>query len=447
MLYATDCCPHHGPAYSSLSEGTELLDAFKQAMRWLHTTGSFSSKDLTKPAVKRLINAIYTPLKEAVNSGLQSLKTGVSEALIKRLQTDVYVFSGMKTYVQLKEAANALYMPKADGSGQVIKPYAQYEADTLKLHQQYNVRHLATEYQYAVTTAQNAARWQRYEAGKERYHLRYLTDNGPNVRPSHRALEGTTLPVDDPFWNQYAPKNGWNCHCYLVQVRIGEYPVSDSAKAQALGEVATTELDKKGGNAAAMFRYNPGKQQVIFPPKHPYAKATPEGVKEDLKALAATNNKTWLQDYKRQIYNRPLSEQYTEIYKSEGGGKVLKHLLVDENANDYEDVLGVARAFANESNDVEILPIIHQKENEARAKLFPDYKSGVHSADLRVKNSYWEVEKTDGTTKRNVRDRIKDGLVQAENVYLIMGSEEHLELAKSLLKDAAAYRVEIRKPA
>ena len=48
---------------------------------------------------------------------------------------------------------------------------------------------------------------------------------------------------------------------------------SDSDDACKAGEKATTHIDKNGSNKAAIFRFNPGKQEKIFPPKHPYYKA------------------------------------------------------------------------------------------------------------------------------------------------------------------------------
>ena len=41
-------------------------------------------------------------------------------------------------------------------------------------------------------------------------------------------------------------------------------------QACAAGERATTQIGKNGENKAAMFRFNPGKTEKIFPPKHPY---------------------------------------------------------------------------------------------------------------------------------------------------------------------------------
>jgi hypothetical protein len=217
-------------------------------------------------------------------------------------------------------------------------------------------------------------------------------------------------------------------------VHKDDAPVSDSNTAQELGEKATTQITKDGSNALAMFRYNPGKQGVIFPPKHPYSKATPEGVKKDLEALAAKGSKEWVRDYKREIYQRPLSEQYTEIHRADGGGTVSRHLLVNEQASDYNDVLNVAKAFANEGKDVQMLPIIHQKDTEARKKLFPNYKSKLHSPDLKVNEAYWEVEKTNGDTRRAVSHRIFHGFEQADNVVLILDDKTQMPFAEKLLQ-------------
>lgn len=49
-----------------------------------------------------------------------------------------------------------------------------------------------------------------------------------------------------------------------MQVRQGKYPRSDSAAAMAAGANCTAPPKKQ------IFRFNPGKQEKIFPPKHPY---------------------------------------------------------------------------------------------------------------------------------------------------------------------------------
>lgn len=44
----------------------------------------------------------------------------------------------------------------------------------------------------------------------------YVTVGDNRVRDEHAALDGTTRPKDDPFWNSWWPPNGWNCRCQLI---------------------------------------------------------------------------------------------------------------------------------------------------------------------------------------------------------------------------------------
>jgi len=84
------------------------------------------------------------------------------------------------------------------------------------------------------------------------------------VRPEHAALNGVTLPPSDEFWESYYPPNGWRCRCTVVQVRKKKHPATPHDEAMALGEAAL-ERDTKG-----MFRFNPGKQERVFPAYNAY---------------------------------------------------------------------------------------------------------------------------------------------------------------------------------
>lgn len=216
-------------------------------------------------------------LASALDAGIQDNRP--SEVMVNALRNDVFVFSGLKTHATLKEASELLLT--ADNK---IKPYSQFEADVLSIHQAYNVQYLEPEYIFATSSAEMAAKWADLEKGSDRYNLQYRTAQDDRVRKWHAALADTTLPDTDPFWNNYYPPNGWRCRCTVVQVRIGKYPESDSQKAIAAGEKATTRIDKKGNNADEIFRFNPGKQKVIFPPHHPYRKVQ-DGVAKIIKDL------------------------------------------------------------------------------------------------------------------------------------------------------------------
>lgn len=47
---------------------------------------------------------------------------------------------------------------------------------------------------------------------------KYVTAGDDRVRPSHEALDGVTLPKDNPFWDQFWPPNGWNCRCQVIPI-------------------------------------------------------------------------------------------------------------------------------------------------------------------------------------------------------------------------------------
>lgn len=265
-IYFDGCCTSE---HETLEIGDGFNDdlnavkkAFEEATVFIHGKKGFNAKMLSEKPVRNLINEINGVLQKAVKKGIGY---EVPEVMKQHLQKDVFLFSGMKTYAEMKEASGMLMDEKGG-----IKPLQKFNEDVKKVHTDYNENYLRAERNFAVGSAQNASKWGKYEAEKERYDLKYMTDNGPNVRDSHRALEGTVLPVDDPFWNEYMPKNGWNCHCFVLQVRKGEYPVSDSEEAIKNGEAATTQIGKDGKNKAEMFRFNPGKEMKVFPPGHPY---------------------------------------------------------------------------------------------------------------------------------------------------------------------------------
>lgn len=223
--------------------------------------------------VVELQNETVRCLNDALDFGLE--KSDMPEEMSEKLRNDVFVFSGCKTYHELKEASQMLL----DERGQ-IKPLHRFVSDVKELHPKYNERYLEAEYDFAVTSAQSAAQWVEFKEDGDDYDLQYRTAGDPQVRPEHAALEGVTLPPSDSFWNMYMPPNGWHCRCTVEQVRIGKYERSDHGEAVQAGNQATTSTDAQGRNRSEMFRFNPGSQGVVFPPTHPYYSNVPDEVKK-----------------------------------------------------------------------------------------------------------------------------------------------------------------------
>lgn len=121
---------------------------------------------------------------------------------------------------------------------------------------------------------------QSYSAGREAQmadpELRKLRPYGlyrhggsQEPRPEHLALDGTVLPLDDPFWEIWTPQNGWGCSCQKFMVsdadveRMG-LKVSESAPKI---ETETVTVGKRGPHPRTVtvpkgidpgFAYNPG---------------------------------------------------------------------------------------------------------------------------------------------------------------------------------------------
>jgi len=74
-------------------------------------------------------------------------------------------------------------------------------------------------YRNAVQNAYSIGRHTHYQKHKStRPYLRYSAVNDSRTRPSHGAMHGTVLPVDDPFWATNTPPNGHACRCTVMSL-------------------------------------------------------------------------------------------------------------------------------------------------------------------------------------------------------------------------------------
>ena len=211
---------------------------------------------LQQPAVRALIqqtaDVLGAPLDDA------AIEYKIPDEMMRSLREDVFVFSGFKTYHQLKEASELLL----DEQGHV-KSFNKFYQDVSAIRDKYNRNWLHAEYNFAVASSQMAAKWAEQSADADICDLTYSTAGDDKVRPDHAALDGVTLPVEDPFWSYAYPPNGWNCRCNVIRTLKGTRPLSNSERCQETF-MQTTEGREE------IFRYNPGKEGVIFPPHHPY---------------------------------------------------------------------------------------------------------------------------------------------------------------------------------
>lgn len=266
-LMQQHCCGHT----ITLDVGDDILKALKSAFtiatKYLHSKKSFTPDDLKNKKVKPLITETFKALQKALDIGI---KTEVPATMLAKFKEDLFLFSGMKTYAQLKEAS--LLLMDAEGK---IKAYAKFEKDILAIDAKYNQNYLRAEYQYAVGSAQSAEQWHRFAADGDKYNLQIRTAQDDKVRASHEPLHNITLAQSDSYWHTHWTPFDWGCRCRIIQVLKSKYPVTEKDVAVAAGKKAVP----------ALFRYNPGREQVIFPPKHPYYPQHCKGAKLDVTGL------------------------------------------------------------------------------------------------------------------------------------------------------------------
>lgn len=194
---------------------------------------------------------------DILDSSSASVK--MSDDMRSRLSRSNWIFSGMKTFHELNEAFPSL--TNEDGSR---KPFERFLNDVQKIDETYNRNYLHSEYNYVHASADMAAKWEQFMEDGDRYLLQYRTAHDDRVRPEHAELEGVTLPMDDSFWADYYPPNGWNCRCTVVQVRRGKYGTTPHDEAMTRGEIAL-QRDTRG-----IFRFNSGQQRKSVPDYNPY---------------------------------------------------------------------------------------------------------------------------------------------------------------------------------
>ena len=195
---------------------------------------------------------------DVLNSAFEQTK--MSATMRDSLEHSTYVFSGLKTFHELNEAFPALVDENSNR-----KSFERFLNDVQKVDKTYNEHYLRAEYNFTHAAADMAAKWEAFAEDGDHYNLQYRTVGDDHVRPEHAALNGTTLPFSDAFWDSYYPPNGWNCRCTVVQVRKTKYPETPHEEAYRRGAEALAN-DTRG-----MFRFNPGKQRKAMPDYNPYS--------------------------------------------------------------------------------------------------------------------------------------------------------------------------------
>jgi len=394
---------------------------YEQAAEQIYDNGGYNPEMLSTQKGSALINETFRVFNTAIDKGLgEEPDPAVSAAL----RENAFIFSGFKTHAELEQVSQMLTDEKGN-----IKPFNEFLNDIQSINKDYNHNYLRTEYNQALQAAQMAGKWADFEKNKDFINLQYRTANDERVRASHRILHGTTLPVDDPFWKQYTPPNGWGCRCTVVAVLKDDYPVQDSHGSIAKAESCFKTPKEK------MFKENLAEKKRLFPSKHPYLpKSCNSCPLNNGKQLAGTDGKKdcnskvckVIKDFKEKVENTNSVTDKNRIAKerttkaAEGVGiwrksKENPRLRINNKADQTEIkentrcALSVLKSFPE--MELGIRPHIISKDGIKN----PEFISGDYLGDRK------------GITGFNsVKDEIKKALKQGCQFVIIDLDEHHL---------------------
>lgn len=267
------CCGGH--ELRAEGDEDELWPLIEPQLEGLYN-GSIKPEQLLTDVYLVMASGLFDTMRKAwtTSEGFAFEQLPVAAEAVRR---NLYAFSGAKTYAQMLELRDAVY-----NSG-VLRPFSEFVGIARKISATYNVTYLEAERGAVVRGTTMIGLWKQIEESKEDYpYLQYQTMQDDRVRDEHRALQGLTLPVDDAFWNQYYPPNGWRCRCTVRQISQTDL---DLKRAKPSDSEASTKLAGKSVKDK-YWRKNLAKaDQVLDVTGHPYYKAVPGGSSVELQAV------------------------------------------------------------------------------------------------------------------------------------------------------------------
>lgn len=132
-----------------------------------------------------------------------------------------------------------------------------------------STRRLAPIFNANMRVSYAVGHWSQFERNRvARPVLRYVSLlYGKDRRKAHIAHHNLTLPIDDPYWDRWAPPSGWGCQCTLQSLSLrdvermrGELKFTPPAETmRAYTNTRTGEVTRVPDGIDPGWAYNPGK--------------------------------------------------------------------------------------------------------------------------------------------------------------------------------------------
>lgn len=320
--------------------------------------------------------------------------------MLTRLVRDVWQFSGAKNYQEMRDLTLAL----KDEHGK-LREFADFKEAADGIIDRYNETWLKTEYNFAVSASQSAARWTEFEKDADIIpNLMYQTVGDDHVRISHRVLDGIIRPLNDSFWNTHYPPNGWGCRCEAVQSLEGYGKVTPDKNIPVVP-------------IPDMFQTNLAKTGLIYPKNHPYYLGVPRA--EISKALAYL----------------PPKDTFIDIDFGSDVVLDIHPLHGDKELSANIDLSRLLKRFEPKA-EIKLMPIISENDMNARKLFYPESylnKYPTRNADILYNGKAFEFENANGS-RSSIQNAIKNGKKQAENIVIRIPDSIDINQADQIVK-------------
>lgn len=315
--------------------------------------------------------------------------------MLQRLTRDVWQFSSAKNYQEMSDLTSLLKDEKGE-----LRSFADFKEEASKVVERYNETWMETEYNTAVASSQNAARWTEFQKDKEVLpNLEYQTVGDRAVRAEHQVLDGIVKHIDDAFWATHYPPNGWGCRCEAVQTL----------------ETSTTPANKTPGiEIPKMFRTNLASNNLVFPKGHPYYVEIPDHVLAKTLKLLPAENAFRVDHYKDVPMLTHISHHAHELHNN----SIISRTLIDN----YKSI-----------SKIELLPDISSKEMELKKRFYPkrwqemlDAKNADALIQIKGKDTIVEFKYLTGNGK-HIKRHLEAAAEKSEYAVIMLTEESTLK--------------------
>lgn len=339
------------------------------------------SKDIDPDIIDATATELKKGLKKGYKNDFKDFDVNSPDfAMLANLENNVYQFAAAKNYQEMRLLTDSL----TNEAGELLS-FTEFREVAEKQFLKFNEDWLESEYSTAISGSMNAARWTDYtRSAKAMPYLRYSTVGDSLVRDSHAALDGTVKRIDDNFWDNYYPPNGWRCRCTTTQ--------TGNSRETPDGAIVYPEVP-------ALWKTNLAKQGLMFPKNHPYYDGVPREVLR--KALAYLPPANTYRTIK-------VDKVLIDVHPMHGAEEMQKNLKASVIVKRYDS-----------KAKIKLLPVLNENEEFLRSKFYPLGSPKGKNADSLIGEKVVDFKEVVGS-KSSIQHAIKSGKEQCRNVYIVI---------------------------